>query len=400
MTHSVRLRDADAYAEGGLVKSAGKLADAGRYGDDMVIHINSDEYNQLRKHWGEPTINPDTGMPEFFLSGLKSWLKDNPWVSPVASTLGSAVLGPWVGSMLGGILPESISGLAGNALTGGAIGALTGGGLSGGLQGALLGGTISPYIGNYLAGTGLGQSLGLQQTQTLGGLLGLGGAGGNPTGVASNGLRSEAAMDAAKNSGSQSILGNLFGGSGGGSSGKSNLPLLLGGLAVAGAVGSAFNKPKGQQAPPGFGQQPGSKSPLQTIPWQRGNMSGSFSDVDYYTYGQRPAQQFFTNNKLPTVQPYAEGGGVDYDPTGEGDMDADDKHPSNGRSDKIQALVSPGEYIMDAETVSLLGDGNTDAGVQALDGLRENLRKHKGAALAKGKISPDAKSPLEYVRSA
>lgn len=70
---------------------------------------------------------------------------------------------------------------------------------------------------------------------------------------------------------------------------------------------------------------------------------------------------------------------------------------TGGRTDDIEALLSEGEYVMDAETVALLGDGSTEAGARRLDELRENLRKHKGAALAKGKFTPAAKSPDAYM---
>jgi hypothetical protein len=71
--------------------------------------------------------------------------------------------------------------------------------------------------------------------------------------------------------------------------------------------------------------------------------------------------------------------------------------PGTGRSDEIPARLSAGEYVFDAETVALLGDGSTDAGARKLDQLREKLRAHKGAKLAKGKFSDNAKDPLEYL---
>ena len=70
-----------------------------------------------------------------------------------------------------------------------------------------------------------------------------------------------------------------------------------------------------------------------------------------------------------------------------------------GRSDEIDAKLSDGEYVLDAETVSLLGDGSTEAGIKRLDEMRENLRSHKGKALAKGKFSPNAKAPEAYLGS-
>jgi len=71
--------------------------------------------------------------------------------------------------------------------------------------------------------------------------------------------------------------------------------------------------------------------------------------------------------------------------------------PGTGRSDDIDAKLSNGEYVFDAETVAMLGDGSSEAGAKRLDQFRANLRKHKGGALAKGKFSPDAKNPMLYL---
>ena len=70
----------------------------------------------------------------------------------------------------------------------------------------------------------------------------------------------------------------------------------------------------------------------------------------------------------------------------------------SGRDDTIDAKLSDGEYVMDAETVALLGDGSTKAGAERLDAMRSQLRKQKGRQLAKGKFSPNAKSPLAYLK--
>jgi len=71
-----------------------------------------------------------------------------------------------------------------------------------------------------------------------------------------------------------------------------------------------------------------------------------------------------------------------------------------GRDDTINARLSDGEYVIDAETVAMLGDGSTKAGAKKLDDMRSALRKHKGSVLAKGKFSPNAKSPLAYLKGA
>jgi hypothetical protein len=71
--------------------------------------------------------------------------------------------------------------------------------------------------------------------------------------------------------------------------------------------------------------------------------------------------------------------------------------PGTGRSDDIPAVLSDGEYVIDAETVALLGDGSSKAGAKKLDEMRVKVRKHKGRNLAKGKFSVNAKRPEKYL---
>ena len=118
--------------------------------------------------------------------------------------------------------------------------------------------------------------------------------------------------------------------------------------------------------------------------------------------------EFITNNKFQseaasgmfdqqpnlvqsvTSQRYARGGlsAIPGYATGSGD----------GRADLINARLSDGEYVIDAESVSMLGNGSNKAGAGMLNQMRKNLRSHKGKALADGRFSPDAKSPLEYMK--
>jgi hypothetical protein len=50
----------------GLKSLAQELPKYGRYGDDVVAHISSDEARMLQAMGGSGTINPQTGLPEFF----------------------------------------------------------------------------------------------------------------------------------------------------------------------------------------------------------------------------------------------------------------------------------------------------------------------------------------------
>ena len=72
--------------------------------------------------------------------------------------------------------------------------------------------------------------------------------------------------------------------------------------------------------------------------------------------------------------------------------------PGDGRSDDIPANLSDGEYVIDAETVALLGDGSSKAGADKLDRFRVNVRKHKGKSLAAGRFSVAAKQPEAYLK--
>ncbi len=73
------------------------------------------------------------------------------------------------------------------------------------------------------------------------------------------------------------------------------------------------------------------------------------------------------------------------------------KSTEDGMADTIPAQMgnqpinlSGGEYIMDAETVAFLGNGNTDSGAQKLDNFRENLRMAKNGGEDQGnQINPE-----------
>lgn len=98
------------------------------------------------------------------------------------------------------------------------------------------------------------------------------------------------------------------------------------------------------------------------------------------------------------VQPVgkAHGGAIGY-AQGGSDQSYAVSGPGTGRSDSIPAKLSDGEYVMDAETVALLGDGSSKAGADKLDQMRVNLRRQKGRNLAKGQFSAKAKEPLAYL---
>jgi hypothetical protein len=142
-------------------------------------------------------------------------------------------------------------------------------------------------------------------------------------------------------------------------------------------------------------------------------------DVDWLTYGTRPELKFF-DYAQPTPAPvttpvpndpaapamyvpddntFARGGGAFAAKRGGRSQRTEFavSGPGTGRSDDIPAVLSDGEYVIDAETVALLGDGSSKAGAKKLDDLRVKVRKHKGKKLAKGRFSANAKRPEAYL---
>ena len=118
----------------------------------------------------------------------------------------------------------------------------------------------------------------------------------------------------------------------------------------------------------------------------------------YYTFGNPvdPAQNLMgmknggapmaQTNNVPTIagrNDYRHGAAVEG--------------PGDGQSDDIPAMLADGEYVIDAETVAMLGNGSNKAGAKKLDEFRENIRSHKRNTPL-NKIPPPSKSPLAYLK--
>ena len=158
-----------AMAQGGLADVASFLAAQGRNGDKMLAHITPDEAELLRSRGGSGTINPVTGLPEFFLKkifkAVKSVVKSVVNVakkvlkSPVGRILATValatVLGPTaIGMSLGtagtaavasGAVTLAGGGSLKEALISGAMGYVGGGG-------TIMGASPVSAIGGYLPG--------------------------------------------------------------------------------------------------------------------------------------------------------------------------------------------------------------------------------------------------------
>ena len=65
----------------------------------------------------------------------------------------------------------------------------------------------------------------------------------------------------------------------------------------------------------------------------------------------------------------------------------------------VPANIADGEYVFPAGFVTAIGGGSNKKGAEILNGLREQLRMHKRSAPT-SKIPPKAKSPLDYIKKA
>jgi len=151
--------------------------------------------------------------------------------------------------------------------------------------------------------------------------------------------------------------------------------------------------PAGQPPMPGANVPAGGMTPeiaAQINDWYRQSQKGPGGPGNYaqggYLRMMRGGYPADLMMGMPMRRDYAQGSYVSED--GQGD----------GRSDHVEARLSPGEWVADAETVSMLGNGSNEAGARKLEQMRQGLRRQKGKALAKGKFSPDAKSPEAYMR--
>jgi hypothetical protein len=150
-----------AFAQGGIAELkpiAKAIASYGRNGDTMLAHITPAEARMLRRRGGSGTINPATGLPEFFLKkAFKSLGKAVK--SFASSTVGKIVttvalgffLGPAAASFMG------VTSAAGVAAVGGFIGGagstlLGGGSLKDALKAGAIGGLTAGAVGGVTQG--------------------------------------------------------------------------------------------------------------------------------------------------------------------------------------------------------------------------------------------------------
>ena len=503
-------------ARGGLM-NVRTLAAQGRLGDTMLAHISPEEAALLKAHGGAGTLNPQTGLPQFYK--LKKFLSA---VLPIAVAIIAPQLAPAIGAaLLGPSASAAAAAAAGGAVIGGVSAGIGGGnviqgavlgGLGGGL-GTSVGSTVSDslnlglgttgqsVLGGALVGAGMGAVTG--QGAGRGALMGAVGGG---LGAMGSGMESAALGQGFKSAGNmltagfgprEALAGGLTAGltkqfvpeiswgakpsdvvvdsiqprgapfappppapglpdvlpitggldvgqasrgapfaptnvgtiaapeqivapvtSGVAPAASSGLGNLLGGnnvnrLATTAMLASSLG---GQNAPPAVQQAIATLSPEKqeffarpAVAWDWDRMQAdavaanmslpefmarNWSAISGYgTGGARQSQYAEPQQLARGGMAYANGGALSA-------VARFVRGGGSGRDDTIDARLSDGEYVMDAETVAMLGDGSVDEGARRLDSMRRDIRKHKGKALARGKFSPNAKQPMAYLSGA
>lgn len=309
-------------AKGGKVslkKATKELQKKGRYGDTILAHINPQEAMLLKLAGGSGTINPDTGLPEFFL----------PFVLPFAGgalgMFGAGALGlGTLGTLLLSGLGSGLGGMIGSKDRRLGFG-----------KAALLGASLPTMAG--LAGAGL---TGLGATTLGGGLTSLAGTG--------NLLASTAgAAGAAKEAAGMTFMDKL-------ALGSTGLQGLTGAY-TAYTQNQLANKQIDMQK-----QQIEEQKELIRKTLEREELDAKkrkeleeelrrLDDLERekmlnYRIGNAPAPMF-------------KGGYV--------------QGKNSGVEDDIPMRVPHGSYVLDATTVSLIGDGNSEAGSQKISDFLE-----------------------------
>lgn len=430
------------FATGGMAKKTKKynpypslaemIRQQGNGEDTILAHINPLEAMMLKEMGGKGTVNKKTGLLQFgFLNKPGKALKS------IAGGAAGAVIGnmilPGVGGVVGGALGQGAQHRArGKSFAQGAI--------KGGMMGASLPSAASlagsgatslgmDNAGNFLTNYGNNNailpSIGMGNKSPLGGILsskgtGVGAQTANP--LTQNILPTT--QKAAENKDFMEMLGE---------NSKNFLSKPKNLLTLASTVGTMMDKPK-EKSPEKLAQEqkrymqammlsPAERAALEADKLAERQMERRIARNQYLPeelFEERPVYR-----KTSTPEEYKKTGRwlTYYDnPNFTGNPLAMKKggHVPNmvfeeeiiaipnkkglgrfleghtkGQDDKIEALLSDGEYVIPADVVAHQGDGNSAAGGKMLDKYVENIRKSKGMP---NKLPPKAKSILNYMR--
>ena len=128
---------------------------------------------------------------------------------------------------------------------------------------------------------------------------------------------------------------------------------------------------------------------------------------DNYEFGWDTGMDEDTTDPYYDVDPMdieyaADGGSIGHNPEffSEGGMgNRYVRGDGDGTSDSVPAMLASGEFVIPADVVSGLGNGDNDAGAKVLDQFMQAIRKHKRAA-DPSELPEDSKGPLSYLEEA
>ena len=430
------------YEKGGAVKQAQGLAALGRGEDTQLIHMTPSEIENLQTlaqgFGGSLTTNPDTGLPEAgFLSNIMPFLVGGGLALATGGT-SLAWANPWT---IGGAM-----GLGGLAASGGDLGQAAKWGL-GGLGGASL--------ATSFAGAGAGTAAGQEATKVATQQAALAPTGNVFAAPASFGGAAPSVSNAALNAGNVGRALSTEGFKTLAADPAIKRGLISGAVGLAAGYtppkqeeieiekeknffpegGYQTNRTAQNVAPlerDSFGNfiprtseatyfNPNSGGITQVNPNARNYYGPEGTEPNFYgggPYGTDSSAAYtpppsvrgpFGITMNPSKNPNAEKynypvGGYQYAAQG-GLMGFADggltKGPGDGMSDDIMtsisgqqaAALSPGEFVVPADVVSDMGNGDTGAGAKQLYAMMDRVRKARGGSIEQ----PDAINPNEYM---
>lgn len=322
-------------------------------------------------------------------------------VPAIVGLLGSAGVSAATAGTIAGVAAPALV----DAGVGAGIGAIAGNPGAGALAGAGYG-ALGPTLGALGVGTA-----GQGTTDLINGALGLGNAttgAAIPTGgatydtsAAKLGQGADTSLTdsnpltqtAAKIGGNNGSLSSALGGNGG-------IGGLKGTLALLAAAAQMGNRPN-TTAPTGAT----ANDPYNTSGYLNRAPATGYTPTtgSWYNYGTAGEPQFFSGNQLHLARggaisramregQYSHGGAFS---TGGGEHYV--QGDGGGQEDNVDAKLSPGEFVMDAGSVSKLGDGNSNEGAKRMEQIREAIHHDTDS---NGVVQRKAKPALSYLRRA
>lgn len=393
------------FKRGGRVampEMAERMRRKGQGEDTVLAHIHPYEAAELARKYGYSGKNPETGLPQYGRWISKKITKQTKkWLPALGSLIGAAIGGP-PGAALGGALGGAVSGrrdaqghrkFISNALRGLGTGAMVGGGqwLGGQMGIPGISGPVSPS-----AQGGAPVVKGIPTwTSGLKSPAAAPSGGGFLSGIGSifSGMGGNAGPGAAPQGGG---LPGIFGGIGDAIGGLSKtLGLSPAQLALAGLTGYGMLKGKNKKPGPREGEEALPAS-MRRRP-ERERQRVSFGRPYYIEPPEdyRPDSDGQEHNYIGYGEPegYAAGGYV---------------HGRNpGALDDVHMTIPVGSFVVDASTLSDIGDGNSLAGDATLDRIlqhaasmpqKRRARKYADGGMINARVSSGEKViPKEYV---